>query len=199
MVNVKTLAAAVDILKENHIKCGIGGSYLLQLYHLCDEPNDVDFWVDPDDIQKVRNLFQEFEEIAEKIQLPPEYHYKIRYHDIEIDFVASFITRPNRNKYQYNIKPESIEIITTPEGLNLPCTSLEDWYVVYKLLHREKKAAIIENYIYKRDITKTNERLNMSIMDKENLLPKRVIKDVETLVWKNMQLNFKDLYKLYEE
>lgn len=198
MVNPRTLSSVVDILKENQIRCGIGGSYLLQLYDLCDEPNDVDFWVYPNDIQKVRSIFREYEEIIEKIQLPAQYHYKIRYYDIEVDFVACFITRPNQNEYIYNIKPESIEIITTPDGMQLPCTSLEDWYVVYKLLNKEKKASIIEKYIYKKDVNRTNQRLNMSIEDEDNKLPQRVKNDVKTLVWDNMQLNIKELYNIGE-
>lgn len=198
MINIQSLEFVIEILRENKIRCGIGGSYLLQLYDLCDEPNDVDFWVEPDDIQKVRTLFQDYEEIIEKIQLPVQYHYKFRYIDIDIDFVACFITRPNQHEYIYNIKPESIEVITTSDGLEIPCTSLEDWYVVYKLLNREKKASLIEQFIYKKDIRKTNQKLEMSIKDKKNKLPKRVTKDVNSFVWDNMQINLKELYNIGE-
>lgn len=198
MINSQTLASVLKTLKENKIRCGIGGSYLLQLYDLCDEPNDIDFWVEPNDMQKVRLLFREYDEIIEKIQLPAQYHYKFRYFDMDIDFVACFITRPNQHEYVYNIRPESIEIITTSDGLDIPCTSLEDWYIVYKLLNREEKASLIEKYIYKKNIVKTNERLNRFIKDKENVLPQRVTNDVNSFVWDNMQMRFEELYNIGE-
>lgn len=198
MINFQTLDSALKILKDNQIKCGVGGSFLLQLYDLCDEPKDVDFWVDPKDIQKVRCLFKECDEISERIQLPEQYHYKFRYMDIELDFVACFITRPNQHQYIYNIRPENIEIVTTRDGLVIPCTSLEDWYVVYKLLNKQEKASLIEKYIFKKDICKTNKRLNMFIKDEENKLPQRVTSDIKTFVWNNMQIRLEDLYNIGE-
>lgn len=196
MVNFHTLTTLVEKLSKNHVHCGIGGSYLLQLYDLCDDPKDVDFWVDPHDIQKVRMIFKDYEEINEKLQLPPQYHYKIRYNDIDVDFVACFITRPNQHEYIYNIKPDTIEIITTSEGVELPCTLLEDWYIVYKLLNREEKAAVIEKYIYKNDVHRTNQRLEMSIRDTNNKLQRRVINDVSDLIWNNLQMDIEEMYDI---
>lgn len=198
MINTQTLESVIKILNENEIRCGIGGSYLLQLYDLCDEPQDVDFWVEPDDMQKVRMLFKDYDEIIEKIQLPAKYHYKFRYIDIDIDFVACFMTHPNQHKYIYNIRPENIEIITTSDGMDIPCTSLEDWYVVYKLLKRENKASLIEKFIYKRDIGKTNQKLEISIKEEKNKLPKRVTNDIKSFMWNNMQINLKELYNIGE-
>lgn len=194
MINLHTLKSVLNKLNENQIRCGIGGSYLLQLYDLCDESNDVDFWVEPNDMPKVRRLFKGYDEISEKIQLPSQFHYKVHYHDIDVDFVACFITKPNQHEYIYNIRPENVEIITTQDGLDIPCTSLEDWYIVYKLLNREKKASLIEKYIYKKDVEKTNERLNISIKDEKNILPKRITNDVKSFVWDNMQIRIEELY-----
>lgn len=199
MINTQTLASVLKTLKDHQIRCGIGGSYLLQLHALCNNPNDIDFWVEPTDLPKVREIFTDYTEIFEKIQLPSEYHFKIQYFDIVLDFVACFITRPNKNEYIYNIKPDSIEIITTPDGLEIPCTSLEDWYVVYKLLNKEQKASLIEKYIYKRDVQKTNNRLKSSITNDKNILPGRVTQDINSFVWNNMQMNFKEFYNIGEE
>ena len=196
MINTQTLNSVINILKSNNIRCGIGGSYLLQVYNLYEDPNDVDFWVAPEDIDKVRNIFSQYEEIGEKIQLPRQYHFKMRYEDIIVDFVACFIVKPNKNEYVYNILPENINYIETESGLELPCTSLEDWYIVYQLLHREKKAELIRRYIYKNDVESTNLKLNSSIEDSNNKLPNRVIKAVKELIWDNIQMDlFADLNK----
>ena len=196
MINFQTLNSLVDILKKNQIRCGIGGSYLLQIHELCNDPNDVDFWVAPEDIRKVRNIFSHYEEIIEKIQLPSQYHFKMRYLDIYVDFVACFIVKPNKNEYVYNIMPENIEMVDMQDGSTLPCTSLEDWYIVYKLLRREEKAELIKKYIYQKDASKANERLELLIDNKVNRLPKRITKDVKDLIWDNMQLKLDDYLKM---
>ncbi len=199
MINYGTLNSLVDILKKNQIRCGIGGSYLLQIHELYSNPDDVDFWVAPEDIGKVRGIFSHYEEIVERIQLPPKFHFKMRYLDIDVDFVACFIVKPNKNEFVYNIMPENIEIVDMEDGSKLPCTSLEDWYIVYKLLRREEKAKLIKKYIYQKDANRVNERLELLIDNKENKLPKRVTKDVKDLIWDNMQLNLDDYFETKKE
>lgn len=199
MINYGTLNSLVDILKKNHIKCGIGGSYLLQIYQLCNNPSDVDFWVAPEDIHKVRNLFSHYQEIVERIQLPSKFHFKMRYFDIDVDFVACFIVKPNKNEYVYNIMPENIEIVDMEDGSKLPCTLLEDWYIVYKLLRREEKAKLIKKYIYQKDASRANERLELLIDNKDNRLPKRITKEVKDLIWHNMQLSLDNYLEINKE
>jgi len=190
VINTQTLDAVIKILKSNRIICGIGGSYLLQVYQLYEDPEDVDFWVAPEDIDKVRQLFSQYEELENKIQLPPKYHFKMKYEDIVVDFVACFITKPNKNEFIYNILPENIEYIETDNGIRLPCTSLEDWYIVYKLLNREEKAELIRRYIYKNDVESTNTKLDSFINDGNNKLPQRVIRAVKDFIWDNNQIDF---------
>lgn len=199
MINQSTLDSILKILKENQICCGIGGSYLLQVYHLCEEPKDVDFWVAPEDISKVRKIFSQYEEIEEKIQLPAEYHFKMQYDDIQVDFVACFIVQPNQNKFVYNIMPENIKLINVGDDRILPCTSLEDWYIVYKLLKRHDKAELIKKYIYQKNIEETNASLQMSIDNENNKLPRQLTDDVKDFIWNNMQYNIPGLYNEQEE
>lgn len=199
MINQSTLDSILKILKDNQICCGIGGSYLLQVYHLCAEPKDVDFWVAPEDISKVRKIFSQYEEIEEKIQLPSEYHFKMQYDDIQVDFVACFIVQPNQNKFVYNIMPENVKLINVGDGRILPCTSLEDWYIVYKLLRREDKAELIKKYIYQKNIEETNTSLQMSIDNENNKLPIKLTNDVKNFIWNNMQYNIPGLYSEQEK
>lgn len=195
MINCATLNSVINILKENHIVCGIGGSYLLNIYQLYDKPEDIDFWVAPEDIEKVRYIFRTYEEIQEKIYLPSKYRFKMRYEDIEVDFVACFIVKPNKNEYVYNIMPKNIEIVDTDDGRKLPCTLLEDWYIVYRLLRKEEKANLIKKYILvESDTNKTNKRFKMFLNNTENRLPKRIIKDVKELTWENIQFTLEDLF-----
>lgn len=193
MIDTKELASLVKVLQNNKIICGVGGSYLLHLYNLCDNPADVDFWVDPKDMNRVRTLFKDCEQIHERIQLPDDLHYKFVYMDLKVDFVSCFITRPNQYSFSYYINAESIETIKITEGLSIPCTSLEDWYIVYKLLKRDKKAAMIADYIYKRDIQKTTLRLRQSMDSGKNILPKKIRTEISSFVMDNMQYSITEL------
>lgn len=188
MINPKTLDRLVQILEDYHITCGVGGSYLLQLYDLYDEPDDVDFWVSPSDISKVKEIFQEYEQIQERIQLPEEYHIKIRFYDIKVDFVACFIVKPNQNEYHYYISPDNVSMVDLHNGRQLPCTSLEDWYIVYKLLRRDDKANIIERYVKPMF---GNTMLEKILGNKDNKLPPIVIKSVNKTMWENSQIRLK--------
>lgn len=188
MINSNTLYKLVQILDRNNIICGVGGSYLLQLYDLYDEPDDVDFWISPNDVSKVKEIFSEYEEIQEKIQLPEEYHFKIMFYDIKVDFVACFIVKPNKNQYWYNISPDNVKMVDIKDGQRLPCTSLEDWYIVYKLLRREDKANIIEKHIKPGF---DNSVLEKILDNKGNKLPLKVTKSINEAMWRNSQIQLK--------
>lgn len=192
MINKQILDSLVSILKENNVRCGIGGSFLLQIYGLYgdDDPKDVDFWVYPDDMPVVRRIFCDYPQISEKLQLPEKYHYKICFKGIYVDFVACFIVKPNKNEFLYNIQPDSIEWIKLDNGREIPCTSLEDWYVVYKLLNRKNKAEIIGNYLKRKDRINsvTDKKLNQVLRNPGNKLPKKIKDDIDELTWESMQI-----------
>lgn len=185
MINQVTLNRLIQVLMNHNITCGVGGSYLLQLYGLYDDPDDVDFWILPEDIKKVKDLFNEYEEIKEKkIQLPAEYRFKMLYDDIKVDFVACFMVKPNKHQYVYNILPDNVKIVETEGGYRVPCTSLEDWYIVYKLLKKEKKAQLIEKYIA---VSFGNEILEKVLESGNNILPLNLTKNINETMWKNSQ------------
>ena len=175
---------------RDHLLLKGGTAINLAVFNLPRLSVDIDMDYTPNDTK---------EEIVERIQLPPKFHFKMRYLDIDVDFVACFIVKPNKNEFVYNIMPENIEIVDMEDGSKLPCTSLEDWYIVYKLLRREEKAKLIKKYIYQKDANRVNERLELLIDNKENKLPKRVTKDVKDLIWDNMQLNLDDYFETKKE
>lgn len=194
MINNQVLDSLVKILKKNKVRCGIGGSFLLQLYNLYDDPQDIDFWVYPDDLSIVKEIFCDYPQIEEKLQLPEEYHLKICYEGVFVDFVACFIVQPNKNKYQYNLCPESIEWIDLDNGVEIPCTSLEDWYIVYKLLNRNNKADIIKSYLESKNRIESDTyiKLNRALKDDNNKLPQKMKKDIRAFEQERRQITIYD-------
>lgn len=199
MINSSRLNELVKILNENKIVWGIGGSYLLYVYGLYDNPNDLDIWIEPSDMQMVKKLFCEYEEIETNIQLPKEFHLKIKYFEIEVDFVSCFIVTPNKYKFSYYISPETIKYIKLKNGQPIPCTLLEDWYIIYKLLHRESKAKIIEKVFAEKRIPLSNKMMQSSLSRLDNTIQKRVIKDANKLIGDSVQYSIWDYMRFDEE
>ena len=197
MINKEALDSLLSILEENKVRCGVGGSFLLQMYELYDEPQDVDFWVYPDDLPIVRRIFCNYPQINEKLQLPEKYHYKICFEGIYVDFVACFIVKPNKNEFLYNIQPDSIEWVDLDSDRKIPCTSLEDWYIVYRLLNRKSKADIIRTYLRSKNRidSDTATKLSRALDNESNVLPKKIKEDIGELAWEEMQITIADYDK----
>lgn len=132
--------------------------------------------------------------IETKIFLPDEFHLKIEYTGVSVEFVASFIIKPNSNVFEYNILPEMISYRDYEDKLQIPCTPLEDWYIIYRLLKRDDKANLIKNFLLnKRTISQKvfNKSLKCNI-------PKYLKKDIKCLLdeyYKGLQLSLFDLDK----
>lgn len=190
MVDKSILKELADTLNEHNLTWGIGGSYLLKLYDLIDNPNDLDLWVIQDNIVELRRIFSNYTEIKTNIPLPSHLHYKIMYKGLEVDFVACFMIKPNQYAFEYNISPSNIKTINLSNDVELPCTYLEDWYVVYKLLKREEKAQLIKDFFEKNKLTLSEKAIRESL--NISILPKYISHDVYKLVDDIMQISFFD-------
>lgn len=189
MVDLSVLKKLSKQLNESNITWGIGGSCLLMLYDLYKEPNDLDLWVKPSDMVKVRELFGAYEEIRTDIPLPKELHFKILFCGVEVDFIACFIIKPNQYEFTFRICPENIRPITIGD-IQVPCTYLEDWFIIYRLLKKDDKAKIIQKYFSKRQIEFNETAINRAIQNREITLPDRVKGDICILLFKATQLSF---------
>ena len=183
MINEETLKKFITLMSECEIVWGVGGSFLLEKYELCSNPSDLDLWIQSSDMPKVRKKFCEFEEIETNIPyLTPQYHYKIMFYDMEVDFVACFIKKPNQNTYKYTIDPQNIKYLELNSGIKIPCLYLEDWYVIYKLLKRDDKAEMIKKAFSRAGISFDETAINKSInSQKDNKLPEWLLKDIANL------------------
>lgn len=198
MTSKQVLYKLSKTLKNNNITWGIGGSYLLYLHGLYDNPEDIDLWINPEDIKTVRTIFREFEEIDTEIPLPKELHFKMLYYEVEVDFVACFMTKPNQYDFMYTIDANNIEEISIGKNKTVPCTYLEEWYIVYKLLHREDKAKIIESYFNKHEIKlsdkihRIRDTVDRALKNPSNKVPQKVIEDAYSLVHSSLQISLFD-------
>ncbi|SDY61573.1 hypothetical protein SAMN05660462_00463 [Proteiniborus ethanoligenes] len=173
-----TLSQIGQSFDEEHILWGVGASIMLNHYGLADKPNDIDILVGIDDIKKVDAILKSVGEkkIYEKTDTySTEYFYEYVINDFDVDVMAGFKINYCDGIFEYIFDKDSISEMKIINGVQIPLTSLEDWYVIYQLIpNREAKVEIIENYLLLNGIKNPNllERLL-----KANL-PKRVRENI---------------------
>lgn len=187
-MNFATVAFIVDKLNKNNISWAVGASVMLCFHGLVESPNDMDIIVAEKDIEKAKlvldsigNLLYDGSKDHTEIYLT-KYFYKYEVKDVQIDVMSGFILRHNKGVYEFPFDSRSIASYKELEGIKVPLTSLEDWYILYQLMpNREPKVRMIEEYLERVGI-KNEELLYRAI--KRNL-PDNIIVRVNELINKH--------------
>lgn len=151
-----TLSYIGKKLNEANVVWGVGASLLLNQFGLIDKPNDIDIFVDIKDIDKVDGILKSIgdKKLWEKAATySTKYFYEYVINGVEVDVMAGFRINHNSGVFEYVFDNSSISETREINGVNIPFTSLEDWYVIYQLIpSREAKVNMIEKYIISNGI-----------------------------------------------
>ncbi len=129
----------------------VGASVLLHHYGLIENPDDIDILVDLKDIERVDEILKNIGEKKDREKSDTYltkhfYEYVVR--GIDIDVMAGLRISHNNGIFEYIFDNTSILECRKINGVNIPLSSLEDWYVLYQLIPgREIKVKMIENYL----------------------------------------------------
>jgi hypothetical protein len=192
MINRSTVIKLSEELSEHKIVWGIGGSCLLQIYNLNKDPVDLDLWAQPSSMQRIKELFKDYEKIKSDIPLPDEYHYKIKYHDIEVDFVSCFMYKPNQYHQELFIRPDHIKMVAIENGIEVPCTYLEDWFIIYSFLKRYDKADLIRSYFIENKIPFSEKVMRETLSNESNKISRKTFKRVSDIIWSAVPISISD-------
>jgi len=155
-----TLSYIGKKLNEEKIVWGVGASILLNHYGLIDKPNDIDILVDLKDIEKVDKVLKNIGEkiVWEKTETySTKYFYEYVVNGFDVDVMAGLSINYDNGTFKYIFDQSSISDTKTINGVNIPLTSLEDWYVIYQLIpNRQIKVTMVENYLSSNGIKKPN-------------------------------------------
>lgn len=179
---LKTLQIIAKDLNRENIVWGLGASMLLNQYGLEDAPRDIDLLIDIKDHIRANQLFLKWGEQKE-VEESPIYatedfnRYVVK--GVRIDVMAGFQIRHQNGVYRYPFDNRSITRVKSLEGIKIPLTALEDWYILYQLLpNRNEKVARIERHLKTEGI---NHRFLLERGLKQNL-PINVRKKVQQLL-----------------
>jgi hypothetical protein len=160
----KTLQQVFTQLNEAQLMYAIGGSMMLKLRLFDVAPNDYDIMVSEADYHDVVAIFQR---VAKQESKPSSFSFKTKYftsfilEDITIDIMADFAYEHSEGIYHAIFDSESITDWILMEELQIPIMSLEEWYVLYNVMHRYEKIELIETY------WKLNNLMNPQLLNRQ--------------------------------
>lgn len=154
----ETLSYIGEKLNFDGVVWAVGASILLNHYGLIENPNDIDILVDIKDIEKADKILKNIgdKKIRDKSETySTKYFYEYAIHGVDIDVMAGLIINYSYGTFEYIFDYTSISKFKKLNGVNIPLSSLEDWYVLYQLIPgREVKVNMIENFLLSNGIKK---------------------------------------------
>lgn len=179
---LNTLTFMGDKLNKANILWGVGASILLNQYGLVDKPNDIDIFVYVDHIEKANEVLEAIgikRKWEKTTTYSTKYFYEYVINGVDVDVMAGFAINHEAGTYEYVFDNTSILQTQKINGVEIPFTSLEDWYVLYQLIpNREAKVKLIEEYLFSHRIK--NKYLLERALDGN--LPLQVKKRIVTLL-----------------
>ena len=152
----KTLKLIGEKLNEENIIWALGASMMLNHYDLVESPNDIDIIVDLKDAKKADSIlkFLGIKLERERNEVYSTKHfYEYIIDGVDVDLMSGFIINFNGEKYEYEFNEGSIRDFKIIDGIEIPLTSLEDWYILYSLMpNRENKVSIVKEGLLKKGI-----------------------------------------------
>ena len=177
-----TLVHIADKLNQAGIVWGVGASMLLNIRGIADKPNDIDILVDIKDIDKADEVLSGIgaKKPREKTgRYSTKYFYEYVINGFEIDVMSGLQINHIEGVFEYTFDYDAISDIRNINGVKIPLTSLEDWYVIYQTIPgREAKVAMIENYLIKNGVA--NPAFLLKAL--EDNLPKEIKDKIEKML-----------------
>lgn len=163
-------------LNEINIKWALGGSLVLYFNKILDNPRDIDILVNYEESKKVNDILYDYggyREIDREDPYKTKSFCNYKINNTEVDIIGGFKIGHERGVYSYILDEEAISQYISINGIQVPLSSIEDWYILYQLIPgREKKVNVIEEYFNKNGVS--NPRLIKRALDQP--LPKSVIR-----------------------
>ncbi|NEN87226.1 hypothetical protein [Paenibacillus elgii] len=152
----EALLRIAEILNSNAVDWGLGGSSMLWFHGLVDRPNDIDLLVAEHDALRAHELLSQlgtYEALQPKEPFCTKYfaHYTIL--GTEVDVMGLLSIRHAESVYRLDWHADTNTQVEPLEGVSIPLTPLEDWFVLYLLMPgRGGKADLIEGHLKRQGI-----------------------------------------------
>ncbi|WP_404451016.1 hypothetical protein LG329_11785 [Virgibacillus necropolis] len=144
------LMKLLTILNNINVTWAVGGSYILSCYGLVRTVNDIDLLVDKTTAEEVEITLSKYAKKEETISKEPfltEHFSNFNLDGTSIDVMGGFNIRHQEGIYDLTFDHLSITNYKKIRNVQVPLSSLEDWYILYSLIPgKQYKANLIERY-----------------------------------------------------
>ena len=142
----KAIKIIHELMNENEIKWALVGSTNMQLQGMDVNPHDLDIVVQLKDLEKIQEIFSEYDDSAIKELKPltdePAWEVRMKIDDTEIQIFAQ------RDTGEYVSKLLKNKLIKIKLGnIEIPCFTLEAEAQTYAKTNREHKAHLIREFL----------------------------------------------------
>jgi len=145
----KQLIEWFKLLNQRQIRYGVGGSWMLKEYGLPTEPKDIDLFIHSDDINKCLDLIEPYHvDKASDSDSPfkTEFFTTLQIESLSIDIMGGFAYLHDQGLYKAIFDDHSIVSEVIVDDVHIPLMSLEEWYVLYIVMGRQKQCELIEHH-----------------------------------------------------
>ncbi len=155
-MDTRTLKKIARLLNENHISWGLGASSMLFFHGLVDQPRDIDLMIDEEDAQIAAQLLKKYASRVQtddgKGKYATKYFYEMQIDGQDVDMIGGY--RIMRGEWIYDFpKLKGMRLDTVDcDGVKIPLTRIEDWFVAYLIMEDPKKRVpMIEGFAQEKN------------------------------------------------
>ena len=142
----------IDWLKHlnlRQIRYALGGSWMLKEHGIPIKPKDIDLFIHMSDLNKCLDLIEPYQ--LEKANNPDslfksEYFTTLQFESMSIDIIGGFAYLHDQGLYKAYFDDMSIVSEFIIDDSSIPLMSLEEWYVLYSIMGRQKQCELIEHH-----------------------------------------------------
>ncbi len=160
-----TLVVIARILNQADVHWGVGASVLLYYHGLIDAPHDIDIMTTEADADMVASILgdlgdEAFGDPGRSLYSTSRFlEYVVD--GTDVDVMAGLAIKHEGGTYVFPFDDRSVTMRKNVDGVTIPFTSLEDWYILYQLMPgREAKVKLIEDHLLNSGST------NLSVFDR---------------------------------
>ena len=175
-MNKQTLQKIARIFNENEISWGLGASSMLYFHGLVTQPRDIDLMVDEVDAEKAIALLTpyatEMQTDDGKGKYATKYFYEMVIDGQAVDVIGGYRILRGQWVYDFPILKELFLEKVEVDGVVVPLTHLEDWYIAYLIMGDPKKRVpMIESYAKSNSGFENKQQIKKAVDQIESKAP----------------------------
>ncbi len=154
----RALFQIASAFTEAGITWGVGGSRLLLAHKIVDSARDLDLLVSMRSAERALRLMRELgvgEASHARAPFCSRHFSQHRLSGVDVDLIAGYRIEHLQGVYEQMFDTDSISGTVSLGDLEIPLSSLEDWYVTYQLYpQKAQRAELIESHFQKSGLAR---------------------------------------------